>query len=192
MPLPGEDRMYMTKLRMEQEIISLLGGRAAEFIVLKDVTTGASNDIQRATAMARSMVTQYGMSDILGPIQFGDDSNEVFIGRDWGHARNYSEDVATTIDKEVRRIVDTAYSEAIRLLKENMEVLHACAKLLVEKEKITGAEFRELFEEEVRNNVLGITALEEKEDISLQKETVTLEKQQEAMDLEKDEDKGGN
>ncbi len=86
--------------------------------------------------MARSMVTQYGMSDILGPIQFGDDSDEVFIGRDWGHARNYSEDVATTIDKEVRRIViDTAYSEAIRMLKENMEILHASAKLFGRKRK---------------------------------------------------------
>ena len=95
MPLPGEDKMYMTKLYMEQEIISLLGGRAAEALVIKDITTGASNDIERATAMARGMVTRYGMSDILGPIQFGEDSNEVFIGRDWGHTRNYGEAVAT-------------------------------------------------------------------------------------------------
>ena len=178
MPLPGEDRMYMTKLHMEQEIISLLGGRAAEFIVLKDVTTGASNDIQRATAMARSMVTQYGMSDILGPIQFGDDSDEVFIGRDWGHARNYSEDVATTIDKEVRRIVDTAYSEAIRMLKENMEILHASAKLLVEREKVTGEEFRELFEEEKRNNVLGITAVDNDNEQQTNTTAINLEKKE--------------
>lgn len=191
MPLPGEDRMYMTKLHMEQEIISFLGGRAAEYIVLKDVTTGASNDIQRATAMARSMVTQYGMSDILGPIQFGDDSNEVFIGRDWGHARNYSEDIATTIDKEVRRIVDTAYSEAIRMLKENMEILHASAKLLVEKEKITGEEFRELFDEEKRSKVLGVTTISENNEESKEENEkgVSLEKeQQKEVDLEKKEE----
>ncbi len=189
MPLPGEDRMYMTKLHMEQEIISFLGGRAAEYIVLKDVTTGASNDIQRATAMARSMVTQYGMSDILGPIQFGDDSNEVFIGRDWGHARNYSEDIATTIDKEVRRIVDTAYSEAIRMLKENMEILHASAKLLVEKEKITGEEFRELFDEEKRSKVLGVTTISENNEESKEENEkgVSLEKEQ-TIDLEKKEE----
>ena len=174
---------------MEQEIISFLGGRAAEYIVLKDVTTGASNDIQRATAMARSMVTQYGMSDILGPIQFGDDSNEVFIGRDWGHARNYSEDIATTIDKEVRRIVDTAYSEAIRMLKENMEILHASAKLLVEKEKITGEEFRELFDEEKRSKVLGVTTISENNEESKEENEkgVSLEKEQ-TIDLEKKEE----
>ena len=160
MPLPGEDKMYMTKLYMEQEIISLLGGRAAEALVIKDITTGASNDIERATAMARGMVTRYGMSDILGPIQFGEDSNEVFIGRDWGHTRNYGEAVATTIDEEVKRIVMGAYNEAIRLLQENMEVLHASAKLLVEKEKVTGEEFRKLFDAEVRADILGLSAPE--------------------------------
>lgn len=161
MPLPGEDKMYMTKLFMEQEIVSLLGGRAAEALVIKDITTGASNDIERATAMARSMVTQYGMSDILGPIQFGDDSNEVFIGRDWGHTRNYSEAVATTIDEEVKRIVTKGYNEALQILKDNMEVLHASAKLLVEKEKVTGEEFRQLFDPSVRANILGLTVEEE-------------------------------
>lgn len=158
MPLPGEDKMYMTKLFMEQDIISFLGGRAAEYIVIKDVTTGASNDIERATAMARNMVTKYGMSDVLGPIQFGEESNEVFIGRDWGHQRNYSEAVATTIDAEVNRIVTHAYEEAIRILKENIEVLHASAKLLVEKEKVTGDEFRKLFDPMVRNEILGIAS----------------------------------
>ena len=156
MPLPGEDKMYMTKLYMEQEIVSLLGGRAAEALVFKDVTTGASNDIERATAMARGMVTRYGMSEILGPIQFGEDSNEVFIGRDWGHTRNYGEAVATTIDEEVKRIVMGAYNEAIRILQENMEVLHASAKLLVEKEKVTGDEFRKLFDADVRAEILGL------------------------------------
>ena len=161
MPLPSEDKMYMTKMMMEQEIISLLGGRAAEELVIKDITTGASNDIERATALARSMVTQYGMSDILGPIQFGGNSNEVFIGRDWGHERNYGENVATTIDQEVNRIVTEAYQEAKRLLKENMEMLHATAKLLVEKEKVTGDEFRTLFDQKVRNEILGIANVEE-------------------------------
>ena len=156
MPLPGEDRMYMTKMMMEQEIISLLGGRAAEELVIKDITTGASNDIERATSMARDMVTKYGMSELLGPIQFGGDNDEVFIGRDWGHARNYGEGVAATIDQEVNRIVTDAYREAKRLLQENMEMLHATAKLLVEKEKVTGGEFRSLFDQKVRNEVLGI------------------------------------
>ena len=156
MPLPGEDKMYMTKLYMEQEIVSLLGGRAAEALVIKDITTGASNDIERATAMARGMVTRYGMSEILGPIQFGEDSNEVFIGKDWGHTRNYGEAVATTIDEEVKRIVMGAYNEAIRILQENMEVLHASAKLLVEKEKVTGDEFRKLFDADVRAEILGL------------------------------------
>ena len=156
MPLPGEDRMYMTKMMMEQEIISLLGGRAAEELVIKDITTGASNDIERATSMARDMVTKYGMSELLGPIQFGGDNDEVFIGRDWGHARNYGEGVAATIDQEVNRIVTDAYREAKRLLQENMEMLHATAKLLVEKEKVTGDEFRSLFDQKVRKEVLGI------------------------------------
>ena len=168
MPLPGEDRMYMTKMMMEQEIISLLGGRAAEELVIKDITTGASNDIERATAMARDMVTKYGMSELLGPIQFGGDNDEVFIGRDWGHARNYGEGVAATIDQEVNRIVTDAYREAKRLLTENMEMLHATAKLLVEKEKVTGEEFRSLFDQKVRNAVLGIA--NEAEDAPAEKE----------------------
>ena len=106
----------------------------------------------------------------------------MFIGRDWGHARNYSEDVATTIDKEVRRIVDTAYSEAIRMLKENMEILHASAKLLVEKEKVTGEEFRELFDEEKRNTVLGITAMDNDSENQTEQQTNTT-----AIHLEKKE-----
>lgn len=186
MPLPGEDRMYRTKLYMEQEIVSLLGGRAAEAIVIKDVTTGASNDIERATAMARSMVTQYGMSEILGPIQFGEDGNEVFIGRDWGHTRNYGEAVATTIDEEVKRIVTEAYEEALRILKENMEVLHASAKLLVEKEKVTGDEFRTLFDQNVRGEILGIAEnkgeegqAEKDEEEQTEKEPISLPNQEE-------------
>lgn len=147
MPLPGEDKMYMSKMYMEQEIVALLGGRAAEYIIIGDITTGASNDIERATATARNMVTKYGMSDILGPIQFGDDNDEVFIGRDLAHTRNYGEEVAGTIDKEIRRIVENAYVEAQRLLNENLNVLHKAAALLIEKEKITGEEFRDAFDD---------------------------------------------
>lgn len=145
MPLPGEDKMYITKGQMMDEIISFLGGRAAEEIVLKDVTTGASNDIERATAMSRNMVMKYGMSDKFGPVQYGDEGDEVFIGRDIGHTRNYSENTADQIDAEVKEILNYSYNEAKRILKENINILHASAKLLMEKEKITGDEFRALF-----------------------------------------------
>ncbi len=188
MPLPGEDKMYITKKYMEQDIISFLGGRAAEYIIFKDITTGASNDIERATALARSMVTKYGMSDILGPIQFGNDSDEVFIGREMGHSRNYGEDVAATIDKEVKRIIDTAYEEAIRLIKENIDVLHATAKILVEKEKITGDEFRQLFKEakEAKEARLNVVENEEKEKVNIFDDTT-----EENNDLNTDDKKEG-
>ena len=156
MPLPENDNVFMTKKHMLQDIMVSFGGRIAEELIFDDITTGASNDIERATSMARDMVTKYGMSELLGPIQFGGDNDEVFIGRDWGHARNYGEGVAATIDQEVNRIVTDAYREAKRLLQENMEMLHATAKLLVEKEKVTGDEFRSLFDQKVRNEVLGI------------------------------------
>lgn len=145
MPLPGEDKMYITKGQMQHEIISFLGGRAAEEIVIKDVTTGASNDIERATAIVRSMIMKYGMSEKFGPVQYGDEGDEVFIGRDIGHTRNYSENTADQIDAEVKEILNYSYNEAKRILKENIDILHASAKLLMEKEKITGDEFRELF-----------------------------------------------
>ena len=148
MPLPGEDKMYITKGEMEHEIISFLGGRAAEELVLKDITTGASNDIERATAMARSMIMKYGMSEKFGPVQYGDEGDEVFIGRDIGHTRNYSENTADEIDAEVKGILNFSYNEAKRLLNENMDILHASAKLLMEKEKITGDEFRALFKKD--------------------------------------------
>lgn len=148
MPLPGEDKMYVTKGQMYDEIISFLGGRAAEEIVLKDITTGASNDIERATAMARNMVMKYGMSEKFGPVQYGDEGDEVFIGRDIGHTRNYSENTADQIDAEVKEILNFSYNDAKRILRENISVLHASAKLLMEKEKITGDEFRALFKTE--------------------------------------------
>lgn len=145
MPLPVEERGNETKGRMEQDIAVLLGGRAAEKLVIGDITTGASNDIERATVIARNMVTRYGMSEELGPIQFGGDNDEVFIGRDWGHARNYSENVATVIDQEIKRIVDASYKMAEKIIKDNMDILHKAVELLIEKEKITGEEFRALF-----------------------------------------------
>ncbi|MCL2564635.1 MAG: ATP-dependent zinc metalloprotease FtsH [Defluviitaleaceae bacterium] len=147
MHLPGEDKSYMSKTLMEQQIVALLGGRAAEELVLKDITTGASNDIERATNIARAMVTKYGMSDKLGPINLGDDNNEVFIGRDWGHTRNYGENIASEIDAEIKNMVDTAYKKAMAILSENMDVLNKITDVLMEKEKITGAEFRALFPE---------------------------------------------
>ncbi len=151
LPIPKEDRFSWSKKLMEEEIVSLLGGRSAEEIIFGDITTGASNDIKRATAIARDMVTKYGMSDILGPIQFGDDNDEVFIGRDLAHARNYGEEVASVIDNEIKRIISSAHSDSIRILNENIDVMHATAELLMKKEKITGEEFRELFPDGVIN-----------------------------------------
>ncbi|HBY21705.1 MAG TPA: cell division protein FtsH [Clostridiales bacterium] len=149
MPLPQEDRMTLSKSFMKQEIMVLLGGRIAEDMIFNDITTGASNDIQRATNIARSMVTKYGMSEKLGPIQYGSDSNEIFIGRDWGTKNNYSEEVAREIDEEVRGIIADCYKEAEKILKENIDVLHKTTELLLEKEKITGAEFEGVFEKKV-------------------------------------------
>ncbi len=148
MPLPSKDTMYLTKKKMEQEIVSLLGGRAAEKLILDDITTGASNDIERATGIARNMVVRYGMSDVLGPIQFGNDSDDVFIGRDWGHTRNYGENIAGLIDSEVKSLVNSGYDKAMRVLEENIDILHKTAKLLLKKEKINGEEFGQLFGDE--------------------------------------------
>lgn len=160
MPLPGKDPMYMTKKKMEEEIVSLLGGRAAEKLVLDDITTGASNDIERASTIARNMVVKYGMSDVIGPIQFGSDSDEVFIGRDWGHTRNYGENIAGLIDSEIKRIVDSAYDDAKSILDEHMDILHKTAELLIEREKVTGAQFRSLFDAK-KNGTLDEVVLEE-------------------------------
>lgn len=143
MPLPQEDKLYMTKTRMLDEIVSLLGGRAAEELVFGDITTGASNDIERATNIARNMVTKYGMSE-LGPIKFGDEQEEVFLGRDFSHQRNYSEDVATAIDHHIRSIVDDAYERAKQLLTDHMDTLNRASEVLLGKEKITGHEFRKI------------------------------------------------
>ena len=145
MPVPERDEIFNTKGRMLQEITVDLGGRIAEELIFDDVTTGASQDIKQATETARKMVTEYGMSDRVGMICYGGDDNEVFIGRDLAHAKSYGEGVASTIDEEVKRIIDSCYDNAKRLLTENIDILHASAKLLLEKEKITGDEFAALF-----------------------------------------------
>jgi len=145
MSLPSEDKAYYSKRFMEQQIVSLLGGRAAEALVLKDITSGAANDIERATGMARNMVVKFGMSDTLGPIQFGNDNEEVFIGRDLAHSRNYSEQVAAQIDAEIKRIVEEGYSEAMRIIQTHEPVLHKIVDLLMEKERVSGEEVRRLF-----------------------------------------------
>jgi len=146
MPLPENDNVFMTKGKMIQEIKVDLAGRIAEELIFDDITTGASQDIKVATRTARSMVMEYGMSETLGMIYYGDNgSDEVFLGRDLGHARSYGEDVAAQIDREVKRIIDECYEDTKRILLENMDVLHKCASLLLEKEKIDRAEFEELF-----------------------------------------------
>lgn len=145
MPLPENDDMFNTKGKMLQDITTLLGGRVAEEIIFGDITTGASNDIKRATSTARAMVMQYGMSDKLGLITYGDDGDEVFIGRDLAHTRSYSEEVAKEIDKEVHDIIDRCHADARKIISQHMDVLHKCAALLLEKEKIQRDEFEALF-----------------------------------------------
>lgn len=146
MPLPEKDEMFNTKGKMLQNIIVALGGRVAEEIIFDDITTGASQDIKQATATAKAMVTKFGMSDEVGLICYGNDEDEVFIGRDLAHTRGYGENVATTIDNEIKRIVTDCHREARRIIDENIDVLHKCANLLMEKEKITREEFEALFE----------------------------------------------
>ena len=146
MPLPEKDEMFNTKGRMLQDIIVGLGGRVAEEIIFDDITTGASQDIKQATAVAKAMVTQYGMSERVGLINYDSDDDEVFIGRDLAHTRGYGENVATTIDMEIKRIIDECYQKAKDILNENEAILHSCANLLLEKEKIDQKEFEALFE----------------------------------------------
>ena len=146
MPLPEKDEMFNTKGKMLQNIMVSLGGRIAEELIFGDVTTGASQDIKQATAIARAMVTEYGMSEKVGMINYGGDENEVFIGRDLAHARSYGESVATAIDSEVKRIIDECYEKAKKIILDHENVLHKCCELLLEKEKISQDEFEALFE----------------------------------------------
>ena len=147
MPLPERDDMFITKGKMLQDIIVSLGGRVAEELVFDDITTGASQDIKQATRMAKDMVTKYGMSENIGLICYDNDDDEVFIGRDLAHTRGYGEGVATTIDLEVKRIIDECYEKAKQMIAEHRDVLDACANLLLEKEKISQQEFEALFEQ---------------------------------------------
>ncbi|MCL2539614.1 MAG: ATP-dependent zinc metalloprotease FtsH [Oscillospiraceae bacterium] len=152
MALPGEDHNYMTRNRMMNEIISALGGRVAERIALDDVSTGASNDLERATSIARAMVTKYGFSDRIGPIVYDSESNQVFLGRDFTQSRNYSEKVASDIDSEVRNIIDNAYEACKKILEDNMEMLNTVADALLEFEKIDGETFKKLMESKTVSN----------------------------------------
>ena len=146
MPLPGDDEMFNTKGRMLQDIMVSLGGRIAEEIIFGDVTTGASQDIKHASKIARAMVTQYGMSEKVGMIDYGSDDDEVFIGRDFGHVRTYSDEVTASIDEEVKRIIDECYDKAKAIILEHRDVLESCTALLIEKEKIGQEEFEALFQ----------------------------------------------
>ena len=144
---PDEDKNFMSKVEMEESIVGLLGGRVAESIVLNDISTGASNDIERASKIARDMVTKYGMSDSLGTITFGSGQEEVFLGRDWTQTRNYSEETSAKIDEEVKKIIDNGYNRAKEILTMHSDKLHAVANLLLEKEKVDGEEFAAIFAE---------------------------------------------
>jgi cell division protease FtsH len=146
MQLPTEDRSYKSRKEMLEELNVLLGGRVAEALTLDDISTGASNDIERATKIARSMVTKYGMTDELGPIMYGQDDSEPFLGRDMGHIRNYSETTASSIDEEIRSLMMNAYHKTEDILKEHMDKLHEVAKYLYQNEKMSGEQFREIME----------------------------------------------
>lgn len=147
MHLPDEDRSYTSKLRLKDDMVGLLGGRVAEQLILGDISTGAKNDIDRTSAIARSMVMEYGMSEKLGTISYGSEQNEVFLGRDLGRGRNFSEEIGSEIDREVKKFVDEAYERAESILKENINKLHAVAGALLEKEKLEGSEFEEIYNE---------------------------------------------
>ena len=137
----------MAASEMKEKLIALLGGRAAEKLVLDDISTGASNDIEVATQIARDMVTKYGMSETIGSIMFGSGQEEVFLGRDFAQSKNYSEETAAVIDVETKKIIDNAYNRAVKILTENIDKLHTVAGILLEKEKIDGEEFDQIFGE---------------------------------------------
>ena len=142
---PTEDKSFMSRTEMIENIVSLLGGRVAEKLILDDISTGASNDIERATKIARAMVTKYGMSDRVGTITLGQNQEEVFLGRDFAQAKEYSEETAGIIDEEVKNIIDSAYKRAEAILREHIDKLHSVAGVLLEKEKIDGDEFDAIF-----------------------------------------------
>ena len=162
--LPKEDRYYATRSELLDQLKTFLGGRVAEAIVLKEISTGAQNDLERATALARKMICEYGMSEKLGPITFGRRQEQVFLGRDLGRDKDYSEEVAFSIDKEVRAFIEEAYSETEQLLLANMDKLDAIAALLLEKETIDG--------KEIENLMLPASASEQTEEVAMSTDTV--------------------
>ena len=163
--LPEKDKFYASKREMMDNIVTLLGGRVAEALTMDDISTGASNDIERATAIAKNMVVKYGMSEKLGPMTFGSSNSEVFIGRDYGRTQDYSEHVAAQIDEEIKKIIDSAYEKCTKLLTDNMDKLKIVAEELLEKETVDAARFEELFsgikKEETENNIEEIVKTEE-------------------------------
>ena len=146
MSLPSEDKSYRSKKEMKEDIVVLLGGRVAEALIIGDISTGASNDIERATKLAFAMVAQYGMSDTLGPIAYSADDSNVFLGKEFGHSKNYSESTAAKIDKEVSDIITTGYNKTEEILKNNIGRLHEVAKFLISNEKMSGDEFKKVME----------------------------------------------
>ncbi len=190
--LPKEDRHYMTRSHLLNQVTMLLGGRMAEKLILNEVSTGAQNDLERATELVRKMITEYGMSDELGPLTFGRKQEQVFLGRDIARDRNYSEAVAYSIDKEARRIIEECYSEAEKLLKENISVLHRIAQTLIEKETIDAQEFADILREEGLGEYIeekmGNKETKEKEQ---KEENVSAENQMQAQD-EKAQDEEDN
>lgn len=146
MSLPSEDKSYRSKKEMKEDIVVLLGGRVAEALIIGDISTGASNDIERATKLAFAMVAQYGMSDTLGPIAYSTDDSNVFLGKELGHSKNYSESTAAKIDKEVSDIITTGYNKTEEILKNNIGRLHEVAKFLISNEKMSGDEFKKVME----------------------------------------------
>lgn len=164
--LPKEDASYSSRTEMLEEIVVLLGGRIAEKLMLGDISTGASNDIERATGIARNMIVKYGMSEKLGTRTFGDSNDEVFIGRDFGHTKNYSENVAAQIDAEIKNIIDECYSRCENILRTNMNKLNQLSQLLLEKEKVEADEFEALFKEEQTAESVDSAAIEQKGEVS--------------------------
>jgi len=182
---PTEDKYYSTKNEMYYEIIRLLGGRVAEKLVLDDISSGASNDIERASKIARQMVTKYGMSDAIGPINYGSDSNEVFIGRDFAHSKNFSEKIAAEIDDEVRKIINECYARCLELIEKNLDKLEYIAKVLLEREEISGEEFDIVF----NGGELPVISFEVPENDKVPEEINTEQKSETQIDLPSDENK---
>ena len=173
MHLPEKDNSHVTKKRMEESIIVLLGGRAAEKLILDDITTGASNDIERATSVARDMVTRYGFSEKLGPILYGSENDEVFLGRDYGHGKNYSENVASEIDAEIRELIETGYEKAKDILTVHGDLLELCAQYLIKHEKLDGPVFYKLMNGEIDIDGNPTKLAEEKTEAAIEEKTET-------------------